>query len=79
MMGEGSNIKFPHDKLWDEMPKLEEQGAKENLQLVAPRHVGHTGAHLKSHGDAEGAPEVISANRETPVKCSKGIKRYSSK
>ncbi|KAK4819205.1 hypothetical protein QYF61_026821 [Mycteria americana] len=43
------------------------------------RRAGYTGAHLKSYGDEPGAPEVIGANRETPVKYLKGIKGCSSK
>ena len=37
------------------------------------------GAHLKSYREEPGAPEVIGANRETPVKYLKGIKGCSSK
>ena len=34
---------------------------------------------MKSYREEPGAPEVIGANRETPVKYLKGIKRCSSK
>ena len=61
------------------MPRLEGRGASEGPQPVALRHVGYTGAHLKSYGDEPGAPEVIGANRETAVKYLKGIKVCSSK
>jgi len=43
------------------------------------RHAGYTGARLKSHRDEPVAPEVIGANRETPVKDLRGIRGCCSK
>ncbi|KAK4810175.1 hypothetical protein QYF61_010948 [Mycteria americana] len=74
LKGEGDNIRLARDKLWDDTPRLEGQGASEGPQPVALSCAGYTGAHLKSHGDEPGAPEVIGANRGTPVKHLKGIK-----
>ncbi|GAB0204069.1 mitochondrial enolase superfamily member 1 [Grus japonensis] len=70
---EADNIRLPYDELWDDMPRLEGQGASKGPQPVAQRHAGHTAARLKSRGDEPGAPEVIGINRETPVKYLKGI------
>ncbi|KAK4825362.1 hypothetical protein QYF61_026881 [Mycteria americana] len=76
----GDNIRLACDKLWDDTPRLEGQGASEGPQSVALRRAGYTAAHLKSYGDlTSGAPEVTGANRETPVKYLKGIKGCSSK
>ena len=75
MKGEGDNIRPACDKLWDDTPRLEGRGASEGPQPVALRLAGYTGAHR----DEPGAPEVIGANRETPVKYLKGIKVCSSK
>ena len=58
---------------------LEGWGASEDLQPVALRRAGYTAAQSKSYGDKPGAPEIIKANRETPVKYLKGIYGYSSK
>jgi len=58
---------------------LEGWGASEDLQPVALRRAGYTAAQSKSYGDKPGAPEIIKANRETPVKHLKGIKECSSK
>ena len=65
--------------MWDDMPRLEGWSYSEGRQLVALRSAGYTAAHLKSYGDEPGAPEVIGANRETPVKYLKGMKGCSSK
>ena len=79
MEGEGDNIRLACDKLWDDTPRLEGQGVREGPQPVVLRCAGYTAAHLKSYRDETGAPEVIGANRETPVKYLKGIKGCSSK
>ena len=79
MKWEGDNIRLACDKLWDEMPRSEGQGASKSSQPVAQRHAGYTAAHLKSDRDEPGASEVKGANRETLVKYLKGIKRCSSK
>ena len=42
-------------------------------------HTEISAAHLKSYTDEPGAPEIIEANRETPVKYLKGIDGCSSK
>ena len=68
-----------NDKPWDDMPRLEGQGASKGPQPVALRRAGYTGAHLKSYREEPGAPEVIGANRETPVKYLRGIKVCSCK
>jgi len=60
-------------------PRLEGQGASKGPQPVALRRVGYTAAHLKSYGDGPASPEVIGANRETPVKYLHGIKGCSSR
>ncbi|GAB0203506.1 interleukin-6 receptor subunit beta [Grus japonensis] len=70
---EGDNIRLACDKLWDDMPRLEGQGAGEGPQPTAQRRAGQTAARLKSYRHEPGAPEVIGANRETPVKYLKGI------
>jgi len=61
------------------MPRLEGQRTSEGPQPVTLRAAGYSVAHLKSYRDEAGAPEVIEANRGTPVKYLKGIKRCSSK
>jgi len=61
------------------MPRLEGRGASKGLQPIALRCAGCTAAHLKSVRDDPGAPEVVGANKETPVEYFKGIKGYSSK
>jgi len=53
-------------------------GASEGPQPVGSRRAGYTAAHLKSYGEEPGAPEVIGANRETPVKHLKGIRIIES-
>jgi len=58
---------------------LPQRGKRIFPQPVALRCAGYTRAHLKSYGDEPGAPEVIGANVETPVKYLKGIKGCSSK
>lgn len=58
---------------------LEGQGTSEGPQLVALRCAGYTGTHLKSNGGEPRDPEVIEANRRTPVKYLTGIKVCSSK
>jgi len=68
LKGEGDNIRLAHNKLWDDMPRLEGQGVSEAPQIVALRHAEHTAVHLKSYRDEPGAPQVIGTNRETPVK-----------
>lgn len=50
------------------MGMLEGQGASEGPQLLALICAGYTGTHLKSNGDEPGDPEVIEANRVTPIK-----------
>jgi len=79
LKGEGEHIRLICDKLWDDMPRLEGWGAREGPHLVALRCAGYTAAHLKSYGEEPGAPEVIRANREAPVKYLRGIKGCSSK
>jgi len=71
--GEGDNIRLARDKLWDNTLSLEEQGASKGPQPGAPRCAGYTGAHLKSYEDEPGAPEIVGANRKTPVKYLRGI------
>jgi len=65
--------------MWDDMPRLEGQGASKDPQPVALKHAGYTAAHLKSSGNEPGAAEVIRANRKTPVKHVKGIMGCSFK
>ena len=79
MKEEGHNIRLICDKPWDNTPRFERQSASKGSQTVALRHARYTRAHLKSYRDEPGAPEVIGANRETPVKYLKGIKGCSSK
>jgi len=59
------------------MPRLGGRAASKDPQPGAPRHAGCTAARLKSYGDEPGAPEVIGAKRESPVKHLKGIKGCS--
>ena len=61
------------------MPRSEGQDASEGPQPIVLRHAGYTVAHLKSYRYEPGAPGVVEANRETPVKYLKGIYGYSSK
>jgi len=74
---EGDNTRLAHDHLWDDTPRLEAWAASKGSQPSALRCAGCTAAHLKSYGGEPGAPEVIGANRETPVKLLKGIKGCS--
>jgi len=77
LKGEGNNIRLACDKLWEDTPRLEGWDASKGPQPVPLRFAGYTAAHLKSCGDEPGAPEVIGANTETPVKYLKGIKGCS--
>jgi len=61
LKGEGDNIRLVHDQLWDDMPRLEGQGASESPQPVALRCTGYTAA-LEVYRDEPGAPELIGAN-----------------
>jgi len=79
LKGEGDNIRLTHDKMWDNTPRLGGQGANEGPHPVALRCAGYTGAHLKSYREEPGAPEVIEAHREAPVKYPKGVNVCSSK
>jgi len=65
---EGDNTRLARDKLWDDTLKLEGQGASEEPQPGALRPAGCTAVQLESYRDEPGAPEVIGAIRETPVK-----------
>lgn len=53
--------------------------ASESPQLIALRHAGYTGAHLKSYRDEPGPLEIIEDNRKTLVKYFKGIRICFSK
>jgi len=72
-------MRLAHNQLWDDTPRLEGWAASKGPQPVALRRAGYTAACLKTYGDEPGAPEVIRANRETPVKYLKGIKGCSCK
>jgi len=76
---EGDNIRLDCDQWWDDMPRSEGQDASEGPQPIVLRHAGYTVAHLKSYRYEPGAPGVVEANRETPVKYLKGIKGCSCK
>ncbi|OPJ81218.1 hypothetical protein AV530_017088 [Patagioenas fasciata monilis] len=79
MIREGDDISLGCEKLCHEMPRIEGQGASEDPQLVALRDVVLIGTYLKSYGNKAEAPEIIEANRETPVKYFKGSKSCTSK
>lgn len=48
-----------------------------NLQPVVLRHAGERAAQSKSYKDKPGAPAVVEAYKETPVKQVKGIRVVS--
>lgn len=67
MVGERDNIRLVLGKLLDERQRLEEQSAGEGPLLLTLTCAGHTGAHLQSYRNEPRTPEVIQANRDTPM------------
>jgi len=73
------NIHLALDQLCDDTPRLEGKGASRGPQAVILKHADYTTAHLKSYGDEPGAPGVVGANTERPVKYLRRVKGCSSK